>query len=372
MLKFDKDVLLKKILPLLRVATTKGLPIYEFLQFALPHDNTAIVHVTATDGKTFLTVKVPTLENPTGDTFTCISSRLLVDLLKTLPTGEVTMDNKDCEQNIKICWPSGKSSLYVAHYGDFPNVNKVAGDKMLMTFNQKKLCNAILKAIPATADEDYGRPALASLYFDCKDNLFNVVASDSHRLVLTSYPMEVSEGNFLLPEKAAIVLKGILTHDEDVEILADEGHVLFRTKDYELVSNLVVAKFPKYKDIIPKDCPSRMVIEKDLLTGILRRMNVFCNKAISVVRLVFTEHSLTVESQDLAIGAAGRESIVTDYSGPDVTMNIKVPLMLETLSSIDSPKVDVGVTETLRPLVIRPASEYLEDEPVVALLMPIR
>ena len=115
-----------------------------------------------------------------------------------------------------------------------------------------------------------------------------------------------------------------------------------------------------------------MVIEKDLLTGILRRMNVFCSKAISAVRLVFTEHSLTVESQDLAIGATGKESIATDYSGPDVIMNVKVPLMLETLSSIESPKVDIGVTETLRPLVIRPASKYLEKEPVVALLMPIR
>lgn len=369
MIKIDRNTLIKRIQPLLRVATAKGLPVYECVLME-SRKNEDTIRLSCTNGDIAVTCTMPLPEKSPEHFLTCVPARLLADMFKQLPEGEVTLELT--EQGLAVIWNAGRSSLYTVDWRDFPSSQKIE-EKTKGTLRNETLSGALKSVIGSTADDSYGRPALSSINFDCLGGVLNIVASDSHQLMCVTMNAEVPDGSFLLPEAAAQVLKGILaeSQEETTELSCDNGHVLFRSGEYSMTSNLVNAKFPKYRGIIPTTPDGILTIDKALLTGTIKRSLVFANKEHSNIVMTFSEGKVTFEAKDLVYGMLCTDVIGCDYSGPKISVNIKGHTLLGIIASMQGERVELGVTEGIKPLRIRPAEQESENESQVAVLMPL-
>lgn len=369
MIKIDRNTLIKRIQPLLRVATTKGLPIYECVLMEAKKDEDTI-RLSCTNGDIAVTCTMPLPEKSAKHFLTCVPARLLADMFKQLPDGIVTLEGT--EQGLSVNWGAGKSSLYTVDWRDFPSTQKIKEEKTKGNVKNETLSRALKSVICATADESYGRPALSSINFDSVNNTLNIVASDSHQLMCASMKAEITDSVFLLPESAAQVLKSILSEIEEdlMDIICDEGHAQFSSGDYTMNSTLVNARFPKYKGIIPTNPDGIMTIDRALLIGTLKRSLVFADKINNNVRLSFSTGRLTINANDLIYGMQSTDQLECDYTGPDICLGIKGPTLLGILLSIQGDQIELGVTGGMKPLRIKPAGQQANEDSLVAVLMP--
>ena len=371
MISFDKRKALTSLSPFISkiVSSKSPLPIYEFVLIEV-NKGEDIMRMTCTEGNLTGTARITLSQFAEEDFKACVQARLLQDMLKSLPDGEVTLSLK--EKGAFLRWGSGESMLYTAEPTDFPNTYPI--NEPIVDGNLKVSSLALsLKCVAgATADESFGRPALSSVLFDSLNGTMNLVASDSHQLICASFPSVLPVGNFLLPEQGAGLLNAVLavTESNTVKVTCNNSHARFDMDDFSITSTLVSAKFPKYSGVIPQNPPGILIIERTRLIQTVKRASIFCDKATGAISLAFSPGNLKITSEDLGYGMNLNESINCEYTGPEVSMKVKAALLVDVLNSVLGDRVEIGVTESLRPLRFRPDASESKEETQVAVLMP--
>ena len=369
MLTIDRQKLLTALTPLMRVTTSKSHPIYEYVLLECKKDED-VLRLTCTNGDLDAVACVTLTQCSAEDFVGCVQAKLFLDMLKSLANGEILIGKTD--KGLSIDWGSGKSSLYTADPNDFPNTHIVPEPKLKGSLNIRCLQRALKSAIGATADEDFGRPALSSVNFDSDGVTLNLVASDSHQLVCASLESSLPKGAFLLPYPAAQLLGSILASSESnvIDISVDETRVRFDTEDFSVFSALVRAKFPNYRLVIPENPAGYLHIERERITQIFKRAFIFTNKTSGSVSLTLSDGKMKVASEDVGYGMCLNEEVACDYSGPEVSVMVKAAMLIDVLGSINADKVELGITAPLKSLRVQPETPEFEGETQVAVLMP--
>lgn len=368
---FNKDVLSKVLTLLNRASTAKGLPIYDFVLFKCKKGETA-VSMTCADGNVVLSTTINANDPSDADSNFCVPARLLLDIIKQLPQGDVSLSLQNGGLNLEVNWGSGKSSLFTADWKDFPDTPAINSDAIPFSINQAEMVRCLNNVTGATADDSYGRPALASVNFDCENGILNIVASDSHQLICASCDTNMKDGSFLLPESTALLLARTVPADNEktATVISDDNHVRFTTDEFVLTSKLVCGKFPKYRTIIPDKTEGTTVIEKDLLLKTVKRMNVFSDRETATLDFFFSEGKILIKAENLILGMCAEDTISCDYAGDSIELRLKVPYLVNILNSIKSNLLEIGVSVNSRPLRIQPSQEQRDKEKTVAILMP--
>lgn len=371
MISFDKKKTFRVLAPLVsRIVSNKSpYPISDFVLIEVSKGKD-IMHLSCTDGNLTGTARV-TLEQCAAENFKiCVAARLLLELLKILPDGELTLYSKD--NGAFLRWDSGESMLSTVDPYDFPSAYVISEPKGNGSMKISSLAASLKSVAGAAADESFGRPALSSILFDSQNGTLNLVASDSHQLICASFPSGLPEGSFLLPSQGASLLSLITLTSEDsvLTVTYNDSHARFDMEDFSITSTLVSAKFPKYQGVIPQSPPGILLIERQRLIQIIRRASVFCSKATGSISLSFSPGNLKITSEDLGYGMNLNESVDCEYTGPEISMKVKADLLVDVLHSITAERIEIGVTEAVRPLRFRPEKPEKEDETQVAVLMP--
>jgi DNA polymerase-3 subunit beta len=373
MISFDRKKTMAALTPLIsKIVTSKSpYPICEFVLIEV-RKGEDLMYLTCTDCNLSGTARV-TLSQCAGEDFkVCVQARLLQDMLKSLPDGEVTLSVKDGTAFLR--WNSGESILSTAEPADFPNTYAITEPVIQGRMKRSSLATSLRTVIKAAAEESFGRPALASVLFDSLSGSLNLVASDSQQLICASFPSELPDGNFLLPNPGAGLLNVILaaTESDVVDVVCSKSHARFDMDDFSFTSTLVAAKFPKYQGVIPQGPPGILLIDRQRLVQIIKRASIFCSKETGCISLSFSPGNLKIASEDLGYGMNLKESADCEYSGPEINMKVKAGLLVDILHSIPGERIEIGITESIRPLRFRPETPETEGETQLAVLMPAK
>ena len=226
----------------------------------------------------------------TGDTKgITVGARKLVEILRALPDGEVTLSTQDKRLQVK----SGRSrfTLQTLPAEDFPRLSRPAGDVSKFSLPQKALRKLLALVQYAMAQQDI-RYYLNGLLLVVEDKQLKLVATDGHRLAYCSMQLEAElpRQEVIVPRKTILELSKLLAEsDEPVNIEISATQAAFSFGTIELVSKLVDGKFPDYTRVIPKDHKNTAIIDRELLRQALSRAAILSNEKFRGVRWVLGE-----------------------------------------------------------------------------------
>ena len=246
-------------------------------------------------------------------------------------------------------------------------------DAQQVEFPAARLVEGIQGTVYATADDEI-RPAMNGIFFDIDTDSTTLVASDSHKLICyTTTDVKAAEkASFILHKKPANVLRSIIGKDvETVTIQFDTNFAQFTFGSTTLICRLVVGKYPKYRDVIPKNNSNVLKIDRTLLLNTVRRVAVCSNKASNHIKLTLKEGQLEVSAQDLGFALAAYEKIACDYAGDELTIGFKSTFLTEILSNMGCNGIVIKFADARRAALILPSEEEAETEKICGILMPI-
>lgn len=343
------------------------------MNYLLELNKEGILRVTATDGEIALRglVKPDSVES---EGTTTVPAKLFLELVKTLPAGPVTFERDNAANAAVISWKTGKSSMPIFDPSDFVKIAVPSKDSAKQfTVTTDILTRALGKTIFAVSHDEI-RPVLTGIFFDVKPEGTNLVASDASKLVVMTIPTpEVTEeASFILPAKAAAILKGILPKEQPLTVIFDEKNARFAFGSTELTTRTVVGKYPQYQSVIPTNNDNVLIAARNELIDVLNRMKVVADRRTPLVKATMSFNTMDMTAEDLGMSTKGSERIDCDYDGQDIAIGLKATTVTDVLSNIDAEKVQVKFMDARHAILITPAGEGAEEEPYQAIVMPYR
>jgi DNA polymerase-3 subunit beta len=208
--------------------------------------------------------------------------------------------------------------------------------------------------------------------FSESETLF--VATDAHKLV--KYRRTDSKAghpaSFILPKKPLNVLKNLMAGLEDaVNVEYNKTNASFTFGTTTVVCRLIDGKYPNYEAVIPKVNPNKLTIDRSSLTGALKRVSIYSNKATHQVRFKIAGSSLLISAEDIDFSNAANERLTCTYVGEDLEIGFNSKFLLDMLNNLESDEIDLEMSAPNRAGIITPSKRENPSEDVLMLVMPV-
>jgi DNA polymerase-3 subunit beta len=338
----------------------------QILAGVLVHVEEDVVHLSATDLEMALHVSFGA-ETTGGDGQVVVPGRLLADIVRLLPPGEITIA-QDGEGAVSLTQGSSSYRLHTFSPADFPRL-PVIDESRLLAIGREAFLETIGKVARA-ASKDESRPVLTGILLRLEPGKLVMAATDSYRLSVkeTSLPSSSSgELEAIVPARClaevARIAQGADT--EEIEVGVQDNEVAFRVGGIWLTARRIDGQFPNYKQLRPESFEVEVTVSRDELTDAVRRVGVMAQRN-SPLRLRFEEGQLTIQAQTQDVGEA-HESLPIAYGGEVLEIGFNPDFLRDGLESVSDPEIRLRLISPLRPGLISGAGEDFWY-----LIMPIR
>ncbi len=344
------------------------LPILDYFLMELKGDE---LKVTTSDLETTLTgtLKVDKVE---AEGKVAAPAKLMLDVLKECSEMPLTLEVNSANWEIKIGWKSGGSSVPGANPVSYPTVQSLEADKIDVTLDVDTLVNGINKTIFATADDEL-RPVMNGVFINLDDSALTCVATDAHKLVKYSTECKcAAKASLILPKKPANLLKTMLLKEEaDVQMSFDSNNAVFRLSNSTLICRLIEGNYPNYNAVIPATNPNKLLIDRIELVNGIKRVAVCANPTTNLIRMEIGANKVSLTAQDLDFYVSANETLSCSYEGAPITIGFKSTFLVEILSNIETPTVQVELADSTRAGVFKPVYDDKQNSTTLMLLMPM-
>ena len=297
-----------------------------------------------------------------------LPGRLLADVVRSLPSGEVVLEHRSEQGDIEITAGGARFHLRTLAAEDFPRLPEFEGEAV-------KLPSAPLAAtidlVARAASRDEVRPILTGVLVQAEEQRLTMVATDSYRLSVKHTELEASVSQPLeanVPARALRELARIVSSEgaEEVEIALPRNQIVFRAGGVVLSSRLIEGQFPSWRQLIPESFEHEVRLPREEFLEITRRVSQLAQRN-APLRLAFGEGELTVAAETPDIGDAS-ESMPAPYTGEPLEIAFNPQFLIEGVESVDTEELAIQLSSPLRPGLLRPVG----SEDFSYLVMPIR
>jgi len=298
-----------------------------------------------------------------------IPARYITDIVRMLPEQEISLTS---DQNNRINITCGQAFFDIQGMpsDEFPVISDME-EKSRCSLPQKVL-SELIRYTAFAASKDEARINLTGVLFLVENNELEMVATDGHRLatkkVVLGEEESIGEYNVLIPSRALAELNRLpLEEEKEIEIVFGENQIMFKMGEVILISRLIEAEFPNYRQVIPTDSTIRIVGKVSEFLAVLERVSLLAKRDSNVVILHLGEDTLTVTSSDPDIGQA-KDIIGVEKEGEELEIAFDARLIIDVLRVMEAEKFAFELAEPLKPGVIK----IFDDESYTCVVMPVR
>jgi DNA polymerase-3 subunit beta len=366
----DRNKLLEAFKSLLPIVHSSGssLGITDNVKFEANGD---MVLLTGTNLSIYLHVKVACEVKESGST--TLPLKRLNSLIKEMVKGEVTIDSADGDTSVIRCG-SSKFKVNGLPAVEFPVCPTLDGKAYTSFYMSQDSLRKALKQGAYACGDDSNRIVLTGVLFEVADSKLNVVSTNGCLLAYdkTNINPELTldkkepKGSFIIPSIIKdCLMKTLMQMDTDIQIRFNNNCVFFNFGDIEMYTKVIDGTYPNYKQVIPSDFISTVVVEKQSAISVLRLVSVVSDDKVTPVSVCFNNGKMTVSCTSTAVGYA-EASLDVDYTGSEIKISLSVDHLLSILESMDGVNVGIKLGDGFAPVKI------MGEENSFAILMPMK
>lgn len=358
-----KEKLLKVVSKTERVANKNStLPILSCLLLEVKNNN---LQIKATNMDLGIEAVIPVKVENEG--VVAVSGSVFFNLISNIQ-GDKNVFLETVDGGLQIKTESGKAVIKTYPYDDFPTIPKVS-DGLSFSLESSKFING-LKSVLFSSSLSSVKPELSSVYIYTDNNNLIFVATDSFRLAEKRIKTLKDNGffNILIPLKnIPDIIKIFDGFGGDIDVCLSKNQISFSFEQNYVVSRVIDGVFPDYKQIIPNEYKTEVIVLKQDLMDVLKVSNIFSDK-FSQINLKISPSNkifeITTKNSDVGESV---NTVPASLSGDDVVVNFNYKYIVDCLQSVESDSVSLSFSGVSKPLTIRGVS----DKTFTYIVMPM-
>lgn len=345
------------------VSSTTSMPILS--NILIEATNTEEASISGTDLESFGRVRLKARVEEAGRV--TAPARLLADIVRLLPDGEVTLETSGSRMTI-LC-NRNTYQLATMPADDFPEWPRLQPETTI-TLRQadlKRMLHNTMFAIP-TRDP---RKVLMGVLFEVDGGRLTCVATDGRKLgKAVVEPQEIigqPTTQAIIPERILKEIDHAIGAEGDIQLMIADRQIMFNLSNLTYVANRIEGTYPKYEAVIPQSFKRTIKIQKNSLADAINRAAILAERKHHSIILKFVTHQIEINAQSFEDGSY--EGVVeTDYEGEPFRIAFNHQYLQEIFKVTPDDEVDMKIKEANAPVVFECASEPES----IFLVMPVR
>lgn len=288
---------------------------------------------------------------------TLVPGQRLADIVR-----ESTDETLSLESEGDLCHVRGADSHFQVYGQDvrqFPPVGELEGEPDLRikagVFRQ-----CIERTLFAAAKEST-RYAINGVLCEKRGKKLHFVATDGRRLAKTEASLEKSVGGdaeAILPPKALSTFQRLhMDLDENVDVKLSPNQVVLRSERATISSVLLEGHFPKYDDVIPRDCDKKVELNAAEFLSAVKRAALLTNEESKGVRISLSGEGLIFSSRAPEQGEATIR-MAAAYTGPALEIGFNPAFLIDALK-VCADSVVFELKEANKPGILRCGPDFI-------------
>lgn len=282
-----------------------------------------------------------------------VSSSILGNFVSGL-NNEKSFSFEKVDEVLKVSGEHSSSSLRLYPHEEFPLIPRINSEKSF-AINSKEFVKG-LQSVVYSASLSSIKPELSSVYIYPEEENLVFVATDSFRLAEKKVKMKEKLGfeHLLIPFKNVSDIIHILEEKEEVlNVSFDKNQISFTGKDFYLVSRVVDASFPAYKQIIPKESSTEVVMLKQDFLDALKVSRVFSDSFNRITLIISPKEKtfyISTKNSDIGENTTG---ISASLKGEALQISFNYKNLFDCFQSINSDSVMLSFDGLSKPLILK-------------------
>jgi len=300
-----------------------------------------------------------------------LPAKLLQDVVKSLPKGEVTLEHQPATQDVLVSSGSSQFTLRTLRNEDFPTLAAPEEAKS-WTIDAEALSETVAQVI-RSASRDESRPLLTGVLVSVStaEGVLRMVATDSYRLAIKTTHLESTpEEDFsaVIPARTLEEVVRISQGEkaEVVKVGSNQGQIIFIMGDTQLTSRLIDGKFPDHNQLVPKEFEHTLVFDRSELLQRVERISLLAQQS-TPIRFALSTKGLKLSAQAAEVGEAV-ETVDVTWTSEELETGFNPQYLIEGLKSNSCKQVKLKLINALKPGLI----ESADESGFQYLIMPVR
>lgn len=295
-----------------------------------------------------------------------VSGAVLNAMFSNFPQNE-NIHLEDRDGNLLVKTNKSQITLKAEPHEDFPTIPIVSG--ATFEIDSKKLTDGIKSTYYSASVSDI-KPEISSVYIYTNDDSLVFVSTDSFRLAEKKIKIKglPEIPGMIIPFKnVGEILRIFGEIPGPVKVCFNKNQISFSSENTYLTSRVIDGIFPDYRQIIPGDFSTEVVVLKQDLLNALKLSNVFSDKFNQVNLSINPKNKIfELSSQNRDVGE-NKTRLDAVLKGESVELSFNYKYFLDCFQSITTDSVSVRMSGSGRPMVVTPVS----DTSFTYLIMPM-
>jgi len=287
-----------------------------------------------------------------------VSGRLLADICRSLPNKPVEMVIDGAR--VSLTCGSARFSLQTMPVEDYPTLPDMP--TATGTVQSDVFAHAVAQAVTAAGRDDM-LPVLTGVRIEIDGSTISLLATDRFRLSHRELGWDPRTPDetiaALVPAKVLADTAKSLTSGSEVTIAlatggSGEGIIGFEGAApggvRRTTTRLLDGEFPKVRSLFPNEHQTTATVDKAALIESVKRVALVAERN-TAVQLAFSDGVLTLDAGS-GDEAQASESIEATIEGEDITTGFNPQFLLDGLTAIEEPVVELAFTQASKPVVI--------------------
>lgn len=337
-------------------------PIYENVYMSINSNNLKLI---GGDGDKFLitTVKDEDIEIQSNESL-LINFKQLFNFINKSKANAVSIEKLD-ENKVDVKADNVNYTLHEFH-GNYPVMPEIQGTQFKI--NKDEYITGVKNTSFAVSKSD-SRPILKGVNIEVSNNLVKFVATDSHRLGLYNFNIEVDgyirkaiDGKTL---EKSVKLFNKLTKEINFNI--DENYSKLSFDDSELIVKNIEGNYPDTSRLIPNDFNTFIELEsKQVLESLSQLEYISKESRTGAIRLSGSDKVIRLSASDVELGDMNAD-LKGKINGENIEISFSNSYFKDAIKALDNNDIKISITGAMRPFIITQ-----ENNKALQLILPIR
>ncbi|MEK7180430.1 MAG: DNA polymerase III subunit beta [Patescibacteria group bacterium] len=286
-----------------------------------------------------------------------VPGKVLSVFLENLKSDSIIILEKK-ENTLLISTKHNSSILKTYSDSEFPTIPFIQ-NKNINKISSKEFVNG-LKSVWFGASQLNIKPELSSIFIYPESSSMVFVTTDSFRLAEKKVKIKKGEGldPILIPIKnIPEIIKVLDDVLGDVDVLVDKNQISFTKDGIYLTSRLIDGIFPDYKQIIPKESITEIVVLKEDFINALKVSQIFSdnfNQVNFTVNPKQKKFELKTKNSDVGESTQLIDGIV---KGEESNLSFNYKYITDCFQSIVGDSIVLKLSGMGKPMVIQSVSD---------------
>lgn len=294
-----------------------------------------------------------------------VSAKLFSEIVRKLPEEIVCIET---DERMITYITSGNAEYQIVgmasvEYPDLPSIE----ENETIALKGDILKEMIRQTVYAVSD-NMAKPIYTGSLFEIKDKILKIVAIDGYRMAIRQENVDSDvNSDFVVPGKTQQEILKLINDESEVSMSIGTRHILFKIKNYSVISRLIEGSFIDYKTTIPKESKTEVIVNTRKIINSVDRMALLNSDKIKTpVRCNILNDEIKLSCSS-AVGKAN-DIISAPVIGEEVEIGFNNRYLLDALKNIECDEVKLLLNGSISPMVIKP----VKGDNFISLIVPMR